>query len=636
MARFLAALAPLCAGLLFVAVVPTAAAQSAQISMSVSPQRVAVGEPFRLEVRVEVEGTTSVPEPSMPDLSPFHVMTRRIAPSMQFGFGMGRNVMRGGVVALYLLRAYEPGQYELAPASVAVGGQTYQSNPATVVVTDGTNGAASNMGRPDPFAGQTGFPSATGSNANASRSAPTGQLDGAEFDPRAFVRTVVDRTSAHVGEQLTVSLYLYLRGGLASAPVFSHEATTDGFWVHDLLPPSRTLEPEQQRVGRTDFNVFLLKRFAVFPLREGELQIGAPEVVLETGGPLDFFMGQPGGRLERAGVPVAIQVEPLPPPPPGPAPFVGSVSLQTSLDRDQVATGDAVTLSLQAFARGNLQALEISEFPRIDGLRVLQPRTEDRVVSPGDVVQGTRTTEWLVVPERPGEYTIPPFRVVLFDAESERYSVVESAALSLTAAGNAVAPQAPEPSERQDVEAGESVDELGGFGPIRTQSPLLRSHWSVADASWFYWALALIPTATFGLIGADLARGRLRAARPSDPAKLGMREAKNQLGEAREAAQSRKVADAYARASSSLKLGIESRLGETVGSLTHAQLKRTLVARGMSAELANELVEELEGYEFARFSAVGSDQAEMSAMLDRAAEFLRRLERFVPSAKETE
>ena len=41
---------------------------------------------------------------------------------------------------------------------------------------------------------------------------------GATFDADAFVRAVLDKTAATVGEQVTVTVYLYLRGTLNSAP----------------------------------------------------------------------------------------------------------------------------------------------------------------------------------------------------------------------------------------------------------------------------------------------------------------------------------------------------------------------------------------------------------------------------------
>src|SRR5690606_17957534 len=120
-------------------------------------------------------------------------------------------------------------------------------------------------------------------------------------------------------------------------------------------------------------------------------------------------------------VPVEVTVRPLPAEgrPAGDV-HVGQLSLEASLDRTQVPTGDAVTLTLRATGSGQVRALRI-ESPSIDGLRVLSPQTRDEINAPGDVVAGVRTYEWLVVPEREGTFRIPPFRVATFDPVTRRY-----------------------------------------------------------------------------------------------------------------------------------------------------------------------------------------------------------------------
>ena len=138
----------------------------------------------------------------------------------------------------------------------------------------------------------------------AGGSTPAG-ADGARYDPEAFLRTVVDDPNPYVGDQITVTVYLYVRRPLRTAPQIVQEPTADGFWVHDLLPPSRNLEATHQVVGGQSFNVYVLRRFAAFPLRAGTLQIGAPQLAMETGSLFDFFQPQQS-RLERTGVAVPV------------------------------------------------------------------------------------------------------------------------------------------------------------------------------------------------------------------------------------------------------------------------------------------------------------------------------------------
>src|SRR5262249_39121275 len=90
----------------------------------------------------------------------------------------------------------------------------------------------------------------------------------------------------------------------------------------------------------------------------------------------------------------------------------------------------------------------------------------------------------------------------------------------------------------------------------------------------------------------------------------------------------------YAAVAQALQEMVEAKLARPVGSLTHAELRRTLVDRGLSAEPAEQLVDELGACDFARFSAAGASRDEMQRCLERAQNILSALDRFTPNAEE--
>jgi hypothetical protein len=81
---------------------------------------------------------------------------------------------------------------------------------------------------------------------------------------------------------------------------------------------------------------------------------------------------------------------------------------------------------------------------------------------------------------------------------------------------------------------------------------------------------------------------------------------------------------------------LEARLGEPTGGLTYDQLRSHLRTRGMDDDLAQRLTDELEGGDFARFSAAGVSSDEMSRCVQRTEALLDRLERFQPTEPEGE
>lgn len=573
---------------------------SAEIVMQVDRTAVSVGEMFALEVRADVQNADN-PQVELPDLSPFDVLARQVSSPVQFRFGVGgqTQVVQATTIHRLTLRAREPGTFEIAPAVVHAGRRQFESNTLTITVSGTANAP--------PVVRPADLP-------------PADDLD--QFDPGGFVRTYVHETRPYVGQQTTVTIYLYVPAQLGGAIAISPEPTTEGFWTQDLLPPERDSSPRMQEVHGYRFAVYLLRRFAAFPLRPGELTIGATGVTIGSNNPFDRIFGGGGARGRFMGVPTTIQVRELPAGRPAGEVHVGALSLSAELDRSQAATGDAVQLTVTAEGTGQLSQLTL-ELPEIDGLRVLDPEIDDRIASPQDVVSGTRTVRWLIVPERAGTYTIPSFEIAVFDPTSERYTVARTERLTLRAAGNPVA-DAEEPDE------GPSDDRLE-IRPIHTRSELARDRGALLPAPFLGAGLALGPLLFAGALIVRLAR---RRASNADPRAKKHKEAKKRLTAASKHAEAGEPREFYGAIAQAIKDVLEVRLGQPVGRFTHPELRKHLRERGMNETLVESVVDELEGCDFARFSAAGVKSEEMQGCLARTRELLEKLDRFTPTAEE--
>ena len=276
------------------AIAPSAAAQPGQVSGSVAMTTgrttVRVGEAFRLQIRANVNGA-EVDRFELPsELDRFLVRSRQVSRPISFRFGSGGSqVVSSQTVYSFVLEAREPGSVELSPAVVTAGGRTFRSNGLRIEVT----GTAAPGATPPPGTTPTPGGQQPGATPQSTPGGQTVAVDGVQYDAQAFFRTTADVAEPYVGQQVTVTVYLYSRAPLRSAPHLTREPSADAFWVQDLLPPRRALEPERQNVGGNWFYVYKLRRFAAFPLREGELTIGAPEMTLQTGGGIFGFGGGP-------------------------------------------------------------------------------------------------------------------------------------------------------------------------------------------------------------------------------------------------------------------------------------------------------------------------------------------------------
>lgn len=594
---------------------------SATISMTASSTTVPVGGTFRLEINVSTTGGEA-PDPELPDLSAFEILSRQVfrPMSVHLGTGAGTTVITSSIRVNFVLRAIREGRVALTPARVRIGSREHRSNPLTIDVVGGGSApvAGGNPGAPSP-----GTPPA------ASPGPPDGVLDGAVYDDQVFLRTVVDRGEAFVGEQVTVTVYVYIRGRLTDNLALTHEPSADGFWTFNLLPRDQPPQETVQIVGGMQFHVFTVRRFAAFPISAGEHTIGAPTTVISRSSPIDIFMGTPQPDIERTGVPVTVTVRDLPTegrPTGVSTSHVGTLNVEATLDRNQVPTGDAVTLTVTASGAGHLEGLDLGTFA-VDGLRVLSPQVDAETSAPGDRVSGTRRVQWLIVPEREGTYVIPSFRVAVFDAATETWSLAETAPLTLLAAGNPVGGVSATPDTSPAVDDGGEVPvELG---PVRNESALARRRTRLASQPWFPWTALGMPAALGLVLGFRMLRGRKKVEDRS-PQRTA-REARKRLDGAAAAASKSDTRGFYAAVTLALRSVVEGKLGESVGSLTHPQLRQRLVERGMTPELAKSLVDELESCEYARFSTSGGAGGEMDACLGRARTLLGELERFAPT-----
>lgn len=592
-------------------VAPASAQQPAQADVTIASDRteVDVGGVFRLEVRVELTGTDDA-RVELPDLRAFDVLNRSVSTPMQFRFGFGSQaaLIQSTTVHRFTLRARQPGTFELEAAAVLGDGRRVESRPLTIRVGGSNARPSLPTAPPDP---------------------PDAPEDGVPFDPEAFVHTVVDNPRPYVGQQVTVTVYLYTRRPLHGGLQITKEPTTDGFWVHDLLPPSRSLNAQRRTVRGIPFDAYVVRQFAAFPLREGPLTIGPTGIsVTSSGGGLFGMLAPSGPPLDRMGVPVTIEAQPLPSAgrPPGYV-HVGSLELEATLDRNQVATGDAVELTLRARGVGPLRQLEVPS-PSAPGLRVLEPEIQDEVSAPP--VGGTRTYRWLVVADEPGTHTLGPFEIAVFDPERRSYSVARTPALTLTAAGN---PTRPSDAAEDEATPTAEVDPELSLGPIRTRSALSRNpSRSIVEAPWLPHAFALPPLLFVGALLVRVARRRGGGQARASKAKA--KSAKRRLAAAAAHASANEPAEFYAAIALALKELLELKLERSVGSLTYPELRKLLIERGLDEALADRVVDELEGCDFARFAAAGIRPEEMDLCLTRARTILEELERFTPRPEE--
>jgi BatD DUF11 like domain len=611
----------LTAGLLLAPAAVARAQAPVRVSLVANRTELPLGESVVVQISVQSQSASQA-EVELPEFEGFDVTRRGVERPMQFSFGFGQQpVVTSTTTYTFVLVATVAGRHRIGPVRATLDGKAYQSDALTLTVQgQGTAQAPTQAAQPQA-PGQPQAPQAA--PQSQPDPAPQAAGDAAVFDNDAFLRTVVDKTEPYEGEQVTVTLYLYIRRNLQQAPAVLTEPTTDGFWTRDLINPSAPPQPSRQAVNGRAFWVYVLRRFAAFPLKSGELTIGSMALNISRESIFDIFNPAAApADLQRKSVPLLVRVKPLPAEGRSAGDVaVGNFELSAQLDRNQAATGDAVTLTATVRGVGHISAVRVAS-PVVDQVDVLQPETRELVESPNDLVQGTRTLAWLLVPKAPGTHTIPPLVLETFDPASGAYRRATTAALTLTAAGNAQPTPATEsPTTGTDAAQGEAVGEHV-WPPPRATSELLRHRAALADHPAYPWALLVAPLLWMFSVTVPWLRARIRARAEGDTTRVALQMAETRLTNARQALDAKDDKRFFVEIAHVINALLQARCGQAVTGLTRPQLRALLDELGVASQPAREALDVLERCDVARFSPAAGQDDDLRSVLTRVERLL--------------
>jgi hypothetical protein len=616
--------------LVLLAAAPSRAAEPS-FAARVDRTQVGAGESFTLEITLSVEGGR-VDGYRAPDLRGFRILAERPSQSTQVQMGGGGTFMRQVYGWHYEVLAPDKGNFNVGPARVRVDGRELRTEKIAITVVDAPQGAPARRaarvlphGIPNPGLPFPGF--AVDDDVQPAE-APAGR------GRRNFLRVQPSKIKAYVGDQITVEWFLYLT---ERQDKFSPtaEPRTDGFWVEDRTVPTAgggLAFSEQSYEGRS-YRVASLMKKALFPLHPGRLTISPLESEISR---VDFFGATL--RTERLKTePLTIEIVPLPTagqPPKFDSSAVGHFTLHAEVDRDHVNVGEAVTLKLVINGQGNLRKLATPALPRLDGWKVYEPKVSV-ALEPGDRVAGRKTVEYLLLPERPGETTIPPFALAFFDPERGTYGTERSNSLRLEVsadgAPNAGAhPAAPGPAAVRSAGAtsgGENVLALD-IRPLRNRPTLRRDLGTSFYQSRGLLAVVLLPPLALAFTAlVSRLRERLSHETESTRRRKLRRLARRRLRTAEAHLREGRLPHAVGEIERVLRECLTGRLGRPIAGMSWDELRSTMAQAGLAATLTDATLAALEDCDRARFAPGSLSAEEVRTARDQASELILQIEK---------
>jgi hypothetical protein len=585
------------------------------------PPRVGVGEAFVVEVTLSIEeGRVDGYHP--PDFRGVRVLSEQPSQSTQIQMGGGGSFVQTVYSWRYELEAQQKGAINFGSARVRVNGREVKTPAVSITVVEGATGAP----RAAP-------PSSSRRSLSPLGGLPFSRDPQPADDGRNFIRVVPSKTKAYVGEQITVEWYLYLVARQDKYQPIS-EPRTDGFWSEDLpVANTRGMQLEPQTYEGREYLVAPLLRKALFPLQPGRLTVTPMESEISQ---VDFFGSTMRTQRIKA-EPLMIEVQPLPTAgqPRGFDPAaVGRFTLAAKVDRERVSVGEAVTLTITITGQGNVRKLPPPGLGKLDGWKVYDPKISINL-DPGDVVHGTKTVEYLLLPERAGTTTISPFSMPTFDPGAQSYQIERTGPVRIEVVGEAAgggAGGAPGKGKGGVGLAGgpTGLENVLGLDirPLHARSSLRRDLGTTFYRSRFFVGVLVAPPLAFGLT-ALVGRIRERLSQDTEGARRRRlrRLVRRRLGAAEKHLDAGQTGSFFIEIDRVLREFLSGKLGRPVTGLSRDELRAHMGAAGLPAEVTDRTIAALEECDRARFAPGSASESEMRAALDRAGEVILQIER---------
>ncbi len=373
----------------------------------------------------------------------------------------------------YVIQPRKEGTFTIPPITARdAAGHQYQSNALTIQVVPGTVVQQQQQRRSrgyDPFAGdddvlalmrqmqqmqqmqmqQMQQQRGRQAPAQPTPNEPDPPVNDAEIKKDLFIKVTADKNKVKIGEQVTISYKLYSRipmqMGISKLP------SLNGFWTQDFEIPKQ-MKPTEEVLDGKKYQVFLLKKSALFPQQTGNLELDPAEAkgvarivqqvrrkmsdMFDPFGAGTLMMNDPffnntfyntmaykDVQVHLKSSPVKISVTPLPETD-KPASFggaVGKFNISSKMDKKTLSTDDVATLTLNITGSGNLKLIEAPKLNLPNGLNTYDPVTIDTITGRSTTITGSKIITYVITPQTAGDYEIPPVSFTYFNPETNSY-----------------------------------------------------------------------------------------------------------------------------------------------------------------------------------------------------------------------
>ena len=597
-------------------------AQEPRIKVSAKSQ-VAVGERFNVAFEVNADGKDF----RGPSFDGFYLVGGPMTSSSS-----SVQIINGSIshtvsnTYTYILMAEKEGDFTIGSASVKVDGNVIKSDPYQIKVVAGNTSTT-----PSTQGGQS-------SSGQSQTNTNDPQVSGQDL----FLKVIPSKKSAYVGEPVVFSYMLYTRVPVTQLSV-NKMPSYGGFWMKECSDSQRQ---STELVNGVQYSTYEIKKVVLIPQKAGKLTIDpmvvecVAQIVTQRNNqwgndPFGFF-NDPFFSRSYTNVPKTIQTatvnfESKSLPEQGkPASFngaVGNFSFTSNVDRTELSTNEAFTLTMTVSGGGNIELVNLPQPVFPPDFEVYDPKIISSVDANGQGMSGTKKAEYLVIPRRAGDFNIPSIEFSYFSPSKGQYTTLSSPAVNLKVhkgAGDESSEGGLYASNQEGIKyLGSDIRHIktsaSTLKPINTHffsSPL---YFVILAALVILFVVALMLVKKHRQFKQDVVLVRNKKA---------TKVAKARLKNAYKFLKDKDQNHFYEEMSQALWGYISDKLGIERSVLSMDTVKESMEAKGIGEALSNEFVDTLNTCEFARF-APGDATSKMEGLYEKGLDVIMKVEKAI-------
>ncbi len=501
-----------------------------------------------------------------PNLSSFMVLS---GPNLSTNVQMYNGSITQSESYAYLLKPKSVGKFTIGNATIQTRKGRLTSPTITITVKKGNpNGNAPN----------------TSNNA--------GNAD-------IFLKLTVDKQEVVVGEPVLITYKLYYREIELRDPNVLKFPSLKAFWVEDLTV-SKSLNNQYEMVNGKRYVASVIKKSVIYPQKSGKLLIDPYEVEV-TGfkrhklninrffnDPFfnDPFDDQPFSVSLQSNA-INLKVNPLPEAN-QPADFsglAGRFSLQATVNTKKIGENEPLTYKLTLTGEGNFSQISPFKLPLPKDWDSYDPQTTDNIDRSGEKLEGAKTFEYTLTPQKMGKYTLSPVQFSYYDIDKKQYVTLSS------------------PSFDIEVEKGTHI-------PTNINKPRAGEGQETKDKGWIsniasspiFWSAVGVPVLLLIVLAYRKRKSISDTPQDSPRKNIAEKTAKSHLKTAKALMEAGKDQDFYSEIIRALYDYLHGKLGLTLSEINHEKIATALSAAGTDSTTTQSFIDILHRCEYGKYA----------------------------------